>query len=216
MNKSHNRIRSQVSRIKKNPKKAVLISLSILFVVFSLLQVERLVNKGTFFGYQVWNPELSGQSKENKAQSGKVKDISKASLPEGKDNEACKQLTKDKVEKILNKSVEQNGGLTPDTKDPVVSACLYTFNSEDKEALLTVLYRVKDTPESAQKTLDSLKKDPQVKTIKSVGDEAIFNPATNQLTVRKSNQLLTLTFSTDDTKIDRQAKLVELAKTWQP
>lgn len=183
----------------------------LLIVLLLLSQIERFVHEGTLLGYEVRNTKRHSQIKKQKAQSGKITDTRK--LPDGKDNKACKVLNAEEVASVRPVKFIQNGGLTPDSKSPLISTCIYSFKG-DKGGfeMITLLLREKASSDAAKKVIGNLQKSKQGQEIANIGDAAYFNGDTNQLTVVKGSTIYTLTFSSSEKSLNSKDITTNLAK----
>ncbi|HRV76146.1 MAG: hypothetical protein H6799_00190 [Candidatus Nomurabacteria bacterium] len=210
--KTNNSIASIIK--KDNQKKRALIALITLAALASIFQIRSLVKYGTFFGVKVReNDKSSITAKEGKASSGSLA-VDTNKLSDGSKNVACKVLEQDALSALRKKEFKQTGGLKPDEEKPLTSTCLYTYRGTDGGyEMLSVLLREKNDVDSASKSLQAVKQGDVSVSISDIGDEAYFNKSSNQLTFRKDKQVITLTFSSNNTEINVADVVIKVARS---
>jgi len=187
----------------------------ILIVVALLLvgsQVERFINNGTVFGYEVRTVKSQEtRSRQNRSGSILGGDVSK----DNQKSIACDTFPADRVSKVLKTDVERISGFVPDRAQPtLVSSCIYRTKGDVKDRrAISILLREQKDEVIAQKMIVSLKQATKGEDVKGLGDEAYFNTSANQLTVRKGKRLITVTVPRTQTSAqDSKTTAVEIAK----
>lgn len=185
----------------------------IVIAIILAMQIERLVSKGTFFGYKLRSAS-SKTATQQREQSGSILGGKNA---KNKDAVACKTFTEQKVGEAIGSKVTLLGSLVPDRNKPnLVSNCLYKIEGADGKSTKTVSILVRDlsSVELAQKTVKSLKSDEKGKDITGLADEAYFNTSANQLTVRKGKRLVTVTVpKSQSDQSDNKDTAIAIAKS---
>ena len=205
------KLSSRIRNIKLSKKQILALALGVALLIVSVSQLERLSSEGTLFGYQVKDIAGVKESNTKKAKSGSVVDVSK--LPDGSYNEACKILTLEDIRSFRKAEFKQSAGLVPDTKEPLLSTCIYSTKSQDGTfEMVSILLRSKENSDSAKKLISSLRQQDEGEDISGLGDEAYFNRKANQLTIRIDSRLVTITHSSSKEDLDTKSITVELAK----
>lgn len=184
--------------------------LLIVLIIILVLQIERVIRKGTFLGFEVRSVKTA-QVKRLQSQSGSFLDANVSK--ENQKSASCESFPQAKVSQVLGVDVERVSGFIPDRTEPIkTSSCLYR-TKVDKADATTISFLIRELKDEAvaKKNLEGLRQK-SGETIKKLGDDAYFNTSTNQLTVRQGKKLTTITAPGKFSKKDNKTVTVELAR----
>lgn len=192
VHKSHDG--SFVKSITKYLKNLTVLSgvLLLLVTALTISQIERFINNGTLFGYQVRRTAGSTQVLTGRTALGGLGAATQMSV-------ACKKVTQSDVSKALKTDVEAAQSFLGDRQVPnLISSCIYRTSTDPKKNIplrtTSILYREYDSDTIAKQSLASTQKRSGVDTLK-LGDEAYYVDVMNQLTVRKGKNTVVITIS---------------------
>lgn len=175
--------------------------IAVLILICAVWIAERLINSGTFFGYQVL--EKDGNAK--------VTDSKQA------ESFACSKLTSEEVRSVFVIEVERIGGIFPDKKEPnFVSTCSYQIG-RDTPRSVSILVRDVSSEKTAQNIFNDLKKRSQFEELQELGTDIIFTAASRQLNAKDGNRIVSITVSDKNstTSLDNKKAVVELYKKYR-
>lgn len=154
--------------------------ISAVVALFLLIWVtERLINVGTFFGYQVLERDTGSQVVDS----------------EQVETFACTKLTTDEVSDVLGAKAKRIGGVFPDKQKPsFISNCSYQVGA-NAERSVSVLVRELTTDNAADSAFEDLKKRNKYDDMPGFGDEAIFTAVSRQLSVKDGRRIVSVTVS---------------------
>lgn len=182
---------------KRSPKQiiiAVIVLLSVIWVA------ERLINVGTFFGYQVVDKDTSSKVTDDV----QVKTF------------ACTKLTTDEVSDVLGAKAKRIGGVFPDKDEPnFISNCSYQIGGDTVRSV-SILVRDSATDKAADSAFEDLKKRNKYDDMPEFGDEAIFTAVSRQLNVKDGRRIVSVTVSDPNSasSISNKDAVVELYKKY--
>lgn len=213
--KAHNPAPKKINKFnlkdfKLSKRKILLLVLSVVFLLVSASQLERLHSQGTIFGYKVRTVKTSSakarQKNSGSVVNAKVSDKNEKSV-------ACDTFPVDKVSRIVGAEVERVSGFAKDQTDPyLISNCIYVAKGSDSRRLSTsMLLRDMRDVETSKKTFTSISGSRKGEEIKGLGDSAYFSTSSNQLTVRKDKRLITVTVTGSDNTKDMAVQISKLA-----
>ncbi len=155
------------------------ILITIVALLFIGLITERLINKGTIFGYQIRH----------------VKKSSILSDDQPKPSKTCETVNEEQIKNIMGVKATRSGGTFGDRNEPTfISTC--TYKLEDTP-FRTITMVVRDTTDndSAKKQIQSAVARKGSESVDKLGDEATYSDSANQLIVRKGKKIYTVSVS---------------------
>jgi hypothetical protein len=169
-----------------------------LLLLLAVFVVERFITQGTILGYKV--RQTSSESRVNKAKSGGL--VNQGKIGDPNNTIACQRTNIDTVRTVLGDPEVQKSSIAPDRTEPrLVSSCLfYSAQAQTSGRTGSLLIRDQNDVAAAQKIMQTLGSSEDTTRVDDIGDEAVFNDSSNQLTYRKDRTLYTITVSSKGTE----------------
>ena len=175
--------------------------ITVVILICAVWIAERLINAGSFFGYQVLQKDGNSKVAESKQA----------------ESFACMKLTSDEVGSVFETEVKRIGGLFPDKKEPnLVSTCSYQIGSDNPRSV-SILVRDVASAQTAQGIFNDLKGRNKFEELPEIGPDTIFTAASRQLNSKDGKRIVSITVSDKNStsSVDNKKAVIELFKKYK-